>query len=101
MIDVRSEAEAFGAMARQRVSDLVTHDHSDSVIVLGDGHHPFPKSNLASGKRKSVYFFSLNEDKLPFVFWLVCGSGNALSDRRSCACQSALVERRFFFKVSW
>ena len=67
-------------MARQRVSDLMAHDHGDAVVVLSHWHHPLPKNHFVARKRKGVDFFSLNKVELPFVVWLICRRGDTLTD---------------------
>jgi hypothetical protein len=55
-------------VARERVRNLMSHNHSDASIILGDRHYTFPESHLPAGQAECVHFFTLEDFKFPLTF---------------------------------
>jgi hypothetical protein len=56
----------------------MAHDDGYPVIVLGNRHDAFPKSELPAGKSKGVYLLTLKHVKVPLIVRSVRQGDDAL-----------------------
>jgi hypothetical protein len=67
-------------VTRERVRNLMSHNHRDAIIVLSDRHDTFPESHLAAGQAKCVDLFTLEHFEFPLKVRFARCDSNALPD---------------------